>query len=227
VASAVDELAVSAPAMVGLGEEFAAVVRMKGTGTVQGLSAALAWDEAIAEPLGVSAGGWLEGLNGVAFSAAEGVVDAAVLGTGVGLRGEGELAVVRFRARAAGAPAIAVARVEARDASNRRVPVGGVAGRPEVVTPARTALGIAAPNPFAGSTTVSLSLARSGKVTLAAYDLTGRRVRVLVEGEMGAGTRTITWDGRTDGGAKVAPGSYVLRLEAGEIVQAKQVRVLR
>ena len=44
---------------------------------------------------------------------------------------------------------------------------------------------------------------------------------------MSAGSRTIAWDGRTDAGAKVAPGSYVLRLEAGEILQARQVRIVR
>jgi hypothetical protein len=225
--AATDELSVSGPAAVSAGEEFTAIVRMKGTGAVQAVSAALAWNEAIAEPLGVMPGAWLEGLNGVALSPARGVVDAAALGMGLGLRGEGELAVVRFRARAAGSPGITVARIEARDAANRSLPIGGVAGRPDGVAASRTALGIAAPNPFAGSTTVNLSLSRAGRVKVAAYDLGGRLVRVLVDGEMGAGARMLTWDGRDEAGARLAPGAYVLRLEAGEIVQSRQVRVVR
>jgi flagellar hook assembly protein FlgD len=74
---------------------------------------------------------------------------------------------------------------------------------------------------------VNLSLSRAGRVKVAAYDLTGRLVRVLVDGEMSAGARMLTWDGRDEAGARLAPGAYVLRLEAGEIVQSRQVRVVR
>ena len=42
-----------------------------------------------------------------------------------------------------------------------------------------------------------------------------------------AGARTLTWDGRDEAGARLAPGAYVLRLEAGEIVQSRQVHVVR
>jgi hypothetical protein len=55
------------------------------------------------------------------------------------------------------------------------------------------------------------------------YDVRGRRLRA---GRIVAGQRVLRWDGRTGGGARVAPGVYFLRIEGMDrTVTTKLVRV--
>ena len=66
------------------------------------------------------------------------------------------------------------------------------------------------PNPFNAATVVAFVLARESTVDLAAYDLRGRRIAVLLRGPLDAGTHRVTWDA-----AGLSSGSYQLRLSAG------------
>ena len=75
-------------------------------------------------------------------------------------------------------------------------------------------LAAAFPNPAAGATTLDLQIPRGGAATLAIYDLGGRRVRRLLDGEMSAGSQRVVWDGRDDGGGSVPAGLYLARLDA-------------
>jgi hypothetical protein len=219
---------VEAPARVVAGERVRALVRMRGAGDLQGLSAQLGWSAGVVEPVGFESGGWIEGDGGVVFGAGPAGVDAALLGVrGRGIAGEGTLAIVTFNARAAGAPGIRIARAEGRDPANRRVSLAGAPGEVPAAPPSRTGIDLAFPNPFTQQTSVQLSLAKACRVKLAAYDLSGRLVRMLMDGEMEAGTRAITWDGRSDAGVRLAPGAYVLRLEAGEIAQSRRLSIVR
>lgn len=80
----------------------------------------------------------------------------------------------------------------------------------------------AAPNPFRSSTSFSLTLARDARVTATIADLSGRRVRTLVDREMSAGATRLAWDGRDDAGLSAAPGAYFMRVTAdGETSSAK------
>lgn len=45
------------------------------------------------------------------------------------------------------------------------------------------------------------------------YDLSGRRVRQLFSGPLSAGDHGTVWDGRSDGGVTVSPGSYLCRVK--------------
>jgi hypothetical protein len=71
----------------------------------------------------------------------------------------------------------------------------------------------AAPNPFNPQTRISYTVPSAGTVRLVVYDVTGRRVATLVDGDVGAGTHDITWAGEGDGGGSVASGVYFARLE--------------
>jgi len=83
--------------------------------------------------------------------------------------------------------------------------------------PLVTRLAGAHPNPFNPQTTVAFDLARGGRVQLGVYDLRGRLVRLLVDGELMAGRHTVRWDGRDQGGRGAASGVYLCRLEAPAI----------
>lgn len=90
-----------------------------------------------------------------------------------------------------------------------------------------TRLGAAYPNPAAGGTTMDLKLARSGPATLAIFDLGGRCVRRLLEGDLAAGSRQVRWDGRDDRGANLPAGLYLVRLSAAGARRTRAVVLVR
>jgi hypothetical protein len=76
-------------------------------------------------------------------------------------------------------------------------------------------LGLAHPNPTSNSATIGFSIPeKKGKmnVRLDVFDLTGRRVGTLANGEFAAGFYTTEWRAKED-----APdGMYIFRLFAGD-----------
>lgn len=84
------------------------------------------------------------------------------------------------------------------------------------------------PNPFNPSTTFSFTLPLDKRVSVKIYDMTGRLVRTLVDGEQYVqGTHSVVWNGLTDGGTAVASGQYVYTLEWGQFRQAKRMVLVK
>lgn len=81
-------------------------------------------------------------------------------------------------------------------------------------TPARNRMIRNLPNPFTPRTEIVFSLLRRSQVRLAIFDMRGRSIRVLLEGELDAGEHRCSWDGRDHSGRDVVSGVYVYRLEA-------------
>jgi len=86
---------------------------------------------------------------------------------------------------------------------------------------------MAIPNPFNPMTTIRFDLPVAGQAQLSIYDLAGRLVRVLVEGERPAGSHEAVWDGRDQSGRAMASGSYLARLVAGGKVEAVRMGLVR
>jgi hypothetical protein len=85
------------------------------------------------------------------------------------------------------------------------------------LTPAAFTLEPVYPNPFNSSTMIRFTVQRVGRVEIAVYDVTGRQVEKLAEGDMSAGTHAISWS------AKGLPsGIYFVRGSGGN--QAMQVQ---
>jgi len=82
---------------------------------------------------------------------------------------------------------------------------------PEVSTPGSFGIISAYPNPFNNVTQLSFSLIKSGVVDLAIYDLAGRRIAGVLDGQMSAGVHTVAFDA-TD----LASGMYIARLSTTE-----------
>ncbi|MRG48523.1 T9SS type A sorting domain-containing protein [Chitinophaga sp. SYP-B3965] len=77
------------------------------------------------------------------------------------------------------------------------------------------------PNPFTQQTTVSFHLKAAGKTHLAVYDITGKVVAVLVNGQLPAGKHTIPFKcGDTPA------GSYILQLQHGGRSISKKLQKL-
>jgi hypothetical protein len=63
-------------------------------------------------------------------------------------------------------------------------------------------------------TSIRYELPHNGDVTLAVFDLTGRRVALLESGPKTAGVHVVRWDGRSGEGIRVPSGVYFYRLES-------------
>ena len=64
-------------------------------------------------------------------------------------------------------------------------------------------------------------------VKLRIYDVNGRLIRTLAEGDRAAGPHFAFWDGRDDHGRDVAAGPYFARLEAGNFNKNLRISLLR
>ena len=94
--------------------------------------------------------------------------------------------------------------------------------------PSRFVLHEVVPNPFNPITTIHYDLPRASTVTLAVYDLAGRRVKVLASGETRtAGRHTATWRGRDEQDREMSSGVYLCRLEAGGFADSRRMVLLR
>lgn len=93
--------------------------------------------------------------------------------------------------------------------------------------PQTLALGIgelsleSSPNPFNPRTRFSFDLPVDARVQLVIYDLQGRVVKVLADGQRSAGVHEFVWNGEDGAGARVASGTYFARLDTdrGRIVR--------
>jgi len=102
-----------------------------------------------------------------------------------------------------------------------------LSGPYKVVCRAPFALEQNAPNPFNPTTSIKFTIAEDSHVTLAVYDVSGRRVKTLVNGDLKANFYRVEWDGRNDEGRKVTSGMYFYRLNAGSFVRSHKMILLR
>ncbi|MFH2053096.1 MAG: FlgD immunoglobulin-like domain containing protein [bacterium] len=86
----------------------------------------------------------------------------------------------------------------------------------------------AVPNPFNATTTLSFDLPDDLVCRLTIFDVAGKRVRALLEGDlMRAGRREVIWDGRDQKGQMAATGVYFVRLEAGSWARTLRVALVK
>jgi hypothetical protein len=88
-------------------------------------------------------------------------------------------------------------------------------------------LGVNRPNPFHPTTEIPFTVERAGHVTLAVYDVAGRRVRTLVDRTMEPGRHSVTWNGIDDNGRMAASGVYFYRLKTGRFSATRKLVLLR
>jgi hypothetical protein len=74
----------------------------------------------------------------------------------------------------------------------------------------------AAPNPFRSKTEVQFQLAQPGPVLLHVFDVQGREITRLFEGQRGLGKHSLLWNGEDDQGRPVAAGVYFLQLDTAD-----------
>ncbi|MFH1754466.1 MAG: FlgD immunoglobulin-like domain containing protein, partial [Candidatus Latescibacterota bacterium] len=65
------------------------------------------------------------------------------------------------------------------------------------------------------------------RVSLIVYDIQGRRVRSLIEGELPAGHYALRWDGRNDARKPVSSGVYFCRMVADDFKKSLKLVLLK
>ena len=119
---------------------------------------------------------------------------------------------LRFRPGAAMGSPLEPVRITAKDAAS-----DDAAGLPETF-----ALEPAYPNPFNPVTTLRYALPQAEHVTLEVYDMLGRRVATLVNGEQKAGRYALRFEA-----GDLASGVYFYRMRAGSFVETHKMILLK
>jgi hypothetical protein len=88
--------------------------------------------------------------------------------------------------------------------------------------PTVTTLGAPYPNPFNAETTIPFELSAAQHITLTIYDMTGREVAQLADGEYPAGKYNVKWNSQT-----TASGVYLVRMTAGNEVYVAKLLALK
>ena len=83
------------------------------------------------------------------------------------------------------------------------------------------------PNPFSHMTRIRFAIPEQMHVRMAVYDVRGRLVATIVNGQVGPGVHTALWDGNDHHGKRVASGLYFCRLVAGDQIRTRKMMMLR
>jgi hypothetical protein len=83
------------------------------------------------------------------------------------------------------------------------------------------------PNPFFGTTLISINIPEAGNYTLTVYDLSGNKVKTLVNSSLNPGSYNYNWDATDEAGATVGNGMYIYRLVGDAISVSKKMIIAR
>jgi hypothetical protein len=94
-------------------------------------------------------------------------------------------------------------------------------------TPTRFAIGRCLPNPFRSITALALDLPRPERVRVTVYDVRGKRVATLVDGDLPAGRHPVRWPGVDEAGRPCGAGTYFLKVESENLSGTRKAILLR
>ena len=83
------------------------------------------------------------------------------------------------------------------------------------------------PNPFNPKTNIDFALAGSERVRISVFDPAGKLVKVLTNQVYGAGTWTVSWDGKSKNDQDVASGVYFMKLDSATLSDSKKMVLVR
>jgi hypothetical protein len=83
------------------------------------------------------------------------------------------------------------------------------------------------PNPFNPTTNFTVAVPQDGNVEIIVYDILGRTVRTLSNGEMTAGYHTVEWNGLTEHFTPVGSGVYFVRMKSGTFTSVRKIMMMK
>jgi len=84
----------------------------------------------------------------------------------------------------------------------------------------------ARPNIIRDRAALHYSSTDAGRIQLSIHDVQGRCVRRLLNEDQSAGSRSVTWDGRTDLGHRAQAGVYYARLTSSESTATTRLMIV-
>jgi len=83
------------------------------------------------------------------------------------------------------------------------------------------------PNPFKGATRVRFDLPEGAGVRIEIFDVSGRRIRTLLDGWVAKGSHEVNWNGRGEGGVDLPRGVYFCRIRSDRGLTSRALLLLR
>ena len=83
------------------------------------------------------------------------------------------------------------------------------------------------PNPFNPSTQIQYALPSETRVVISIYDITGRKVRTLVNEVQSPGYKNVMWNATNEIGRPVSAGMYIYSIQAGDFIQNKKMVLMK
>jgi flagellar hook assembly protein FlgD len=83
------------------------------------------------------------------------------------------------------------------------------------------------PNPMNPKADIVFTLSQSGAVRVGIYDLRGRLVATIQNGNLSAGQHSIPWEGSTASGNHAASGLYFVKVTTAHETEVLPVTVLK
>jgi hypothetical protein len=114
--------------------------------------------------------------------------------------------------------------VHIRDASVKTLLIALKDG---ITTPKVFSLGQNYPNPFNPVTRFNVGIPKTAEVNIRIYDLLGRRIATILNGDQNPGYRTVEWDGKDSRGQEVPTGIYFVRMSSDEFSATQKVLLMR
>ncbi len=101
------------------------------------------------------------------------------------------------------------------------------AAKPESTLPEGYELEQNYPNPFNPTTRIAFTLPSAQRAKLQVFNVQGRLVKTLIDGEMEAGSHAVEWHATDDSGAPVASGVYLYRLTTAQGSVTKKMSLVK
>ena len=83
------------------------------------------------------------------------------------------------------------------------------------------------PNPFNPVTKINFSLAKMSFVNITVFDISGNKIKGLINSSYRPGKGSIQWDATNEQGESVSAGVYFYRIQAGDFVDTKKMILLK
>ena len=93
--------------------------------------------------------------------------------------------------------------------------------------PEETSMEKAYPNPFNPYTYISYHLSEDTDVMITVFDMLGRSVKTLLNGNQVAGSYQVYWNGADENGIKTSTGNYMIRMQTESMNQIQKVMFIK
>jgi len=83
------------------------------------------------------------------------------------------------------------------------------------------------PNPATSEVSITFDLPAASKLQINIYDITGKLIRQLFNGNENTGTKTLSWDGNLENGTPANTGIFLIKIETERQILVSKVSLVR